>query len=221
MTLTLTVEAEPNVTVEMPAFGEALGRFSILDFTPRESTAPDGTTTASQRYTLQAPMSGKQRIPPLRLEFLDRRGASDAGAAGDVSADAAAEEEETYRELLTDELTIDIASVLPEGEVVDELRPARDPLPELRTGFFARYWPWLFVAALLVAGLIWFVPYMQRRARERARESPRTTGRYGDWSELEQRGLPARRKTRTPGTSSCRTSCAAISRIATAFARPS
>jgi len=104
LTLTLTVEAQPDVTVEMPAFGEALGRFSIVDFTPRERTEPDGRSVQSQRYTLQAPMSGRQRIPPLRIEFLDQR-----------PGHAAADGTEEYRELLTDELAVTIVSVLPES----------------------------------------------------------------------------------------------------------
>ena len=73
MTLTLAVEAEPGVSVDMPSFGDALGRFTIVDFTPRSDTAEDGGVHLSQRYTLQATMSGRHRIPRLRLEFVDDR----------------------------------------------------------------------------------------------------------------------------------------------------
>ena len=72
LTLILIVTAKTGATVEMPAFGDALGRFAIVDFTPREEATADGVRL-SQRYTLQAPMSGRQRIPRLRLEFLDER----------------------------------------------------------------------------------------------------------------------------------------------------
>lgn len=123
LVLELTVEAEPQVTVEMPPFGEALGRFSITSFTPREERLPGGGTRSSQRYQLEAPMSGKQRVPPLRVEFRDLRPQS-----APRDADGGADE---LRELLTDELPIDIQSVLPAGQATAELRGLRDSLPEL------------------------------------------------------------------------------------------
>jgi hypothetical protein len=177
LTLTLTVEAEPEVTVEMPAFGEALGRFSILDFTPRERTDPDGKTVLSQSYTLQAPMSGKQRIPPLRVEFLDER-------PGRTTPD----DPEDYRELLTDELAVTVASLVPAGAVADELRPVRPALPE-RTGFSR---PWLVAlgSLVVVAAAIVLVAYLRRRSLERARLTAydRAMRRL---AALERKGLPA------------------------------
>jgi len=177
LTLTLTVEAQPDVTVEMPAFGEALGRFSIVDFTPRERTEPDGRKIQSQRYTLQAPMSGKQRIPPLRIEFLDQR-------EGHAAADGA----EEYRELLTDELAVTVASVLPEGFVTEELRPVRAPLPE-HTG---NKWRWLTALAALaiVAAMAGFSFYLKRLSVERARVTAYDKAMQRI-ATLEQHGLPA------------------------------
>ena len=57
----------------MPEFGQSLHRFSILDFLPRETIDDAGRTVFSQRYTLQPPMSGEQQIPPIMIEFVDRR----------------------------------------------------------------------------------------------------------------------------------------------------
>ena len=96
----------------MPQFGEALGRFSILDFAPRRETAADGGTVERQRYTLQAPMSGRLRIPALRVEYVDERD----GTSG------------SWRELLTDEIPFEVASVLPEGAAADALLPPRPAL---------------------------------------------------------------------------------------------
>ena len=176
LSLTLTVESEPGVTVEMPAFGEALGRFSIVDFTPREETRPDGVSVASQRYTLQPPMSGRQRIPPLRIEYLDAR------------PEYAGEDEE-FRELLSEELIIEVASVLPEGAVLDELLPPRPALPELGGGFIARNWPWLGGAAVLLGVLGFAAALWQRRAAERRRITAwdRAMRRL---EALARRGLP-------------------------------
>ncbi len=175
ITLTLTVTAAAGVEVDMPGFGEALGRFTIVDFTPRTRTLKDGGTEQSQRYTLQAPMSGDQRIPPLRVAFVDRRpgqAGADAGVGG--------------RELLTEEVPIQIASVAPEGELSGELRPARGRLepPEIRS----RVWPWLAgVAALLLVVLA--VVLIRRRAGVQVRISAYDKAVAG-LDALERRGPP-------------------------------
>ena len=171
--LRLTVEAKPGVRIEMPDFGEALGRFSILDFTPRISTGADGGVMARQDYTLRGPASGRQRIPGLRIEYVDERNGDGAP-----------------RELITDELPFEIESVLPEGAVADTLRPARGPLPALPGGWWSRWWPWLTLGAVAVAVGAWGAMTWRRRATERARATAfeRALRRL---AALEGRGLPA------------------------------
>ncbi len=179
LVLTLTVEAEPGVVVDMPAFGDALGRLAIVDFTPRHETTEDGTLHM-QRYTLQVSASGRQRIPRLRVEFLDERRGQGGGTGG--SAGAA-----RPRELLTDELGFQVASVLPEGEVAGELRPARPALAE-RKGPWA-YWPWALAAAFGVATLGGGIALWLRHAAERARLTAfdRAVARL---DRLQRAGLP-------------------------------
>lgn len=176
LVLTLTVVSEPGVSVEMPAFGEALGRFSVVDFTPREVVGSDGRRTTSQRYTLQAPMSGRQRIPPLRVEFIDER--EDRVQAG---------EQPRWREVLTEEIQVQVASVLPEDAPLTELRPARGPLEELRSP--AVRWPWLVAMLALAAGGLtaW---WWRRSVLERRRISAYDLA-MARLARLEERGLPA------------------------------
>ncbi len=174
LTLTLAVQAQPEVRLDMPAFGEALGHFAVLDFATEGGATEDGGATATQRYRLETPMSGPQRIPGLRVEYLDERdGPSD-----------------TYRELLTDELAFAVASVLPKGAVSDELLPPRPALPEDVGGWLPFWWPWAVagvggLASLIAAAFLW-----QRRALARAqltaydRAMRRLQG-------LERRGWPA------------------------------
>ena len=173
LVLTLVVTAKTGVAVEMPAFGDALGRFAIVDFAPREETTADGVRL-SQRYTLQVSMSGRQRIPRLRVEFLDERGPDGASRA---------------KELLTDELPFVVASVLPEGQPLDELRPARIALAELEGPWLERNWPWLALGAVVLAGVGAGVALWRRRAEERARLTSfdRAIARL---ERLEGRGLP-------------------------------
>ena len=187
LTLTLEVEAEPGVQVEMPSFGEALGRFQIVQFVPRQSTKgekgdeQDGEKIVyAQTYTLQAPMSGHQRIPPLRIELVDER----PGQAQNDDDDGMAR----TQELLTDELAIEVASVLPEGEVAAALRPARESLapPSDRALYLA-----VALALLALTGVGAFLGFRswRRRARQQARISAYDVA-MTRLAALERRGLP-------------------------------
>jgi hypothetical protein len=96
--LQLEVLAQPNVEIELPPFGEALGRFQISNFQPRERINDDGSMYASQTYTLQAPMSGLQRVPSLRVIFRDKR----------------PDKESEEQEILTEEISVMITGLLEE-----------------------------------------------------------------------------------------------------------
>ena len=52
----------------MPPFGDALGRFEVVGYTPREEALGAGRRHV-QEYRLQASRSGRLRIPPLRIEY--------------------------------------------------------------------------------------------------------------------------------------------------------
>lgn len=153
ITLTLTVEAEPDVSLIMPEFGDQLGRFGIVDFKPTERLLDDGKTLSVQRYTLDLPMSGKLRLPSFLVEFVDKREGS--------------EQKGQIQEILSEELRFEVASVLLEGETLGELKPARPELGELQLPTEnAQAWGWWLGAGaglLLVMGLI---VWRWRRKRE-------------------------------------------------------
>jgi hypothetical protein len=147
LTLTLRVEHGPNVRAELPPFGEALGRFTVLKFVPRREARPDGGSIETQVYSLQTPGSGKQRIPSLRVEYR-------------------VEGEKELRELLTDELPVEIASVVQGAEVSRELSPPPDKL-DASPG-----WPWWIWPAAGVASipiLIALVLLMRKRKQRAIR----------------------------------------------------
>ena len=148
ITLSLAVEHEAGVKVTLPPFGEALGRFTVLKFVPRRSRSAAGAITETQSYSLQPPGSGKQRIPALRVEYQ---------LAG----------EDDVRELLTDELTLQVESVAQGAEVSRELSPVPDkldPNPGLP------WWFWPAVGLGLSPMLLLLVAYgrsIKRKARRR------------------------------------------------------
>ncbi len=130
--------AADGVELLMPEFGEALERFLILDFVPSESVAADGRNRALQRYTLEPPNSGEHSIPPLLIEFVDRR----------PGAKAAPEGADAY-EVLTERLDFTVQSVLPEN-AGNDLRPMPGRLSPLGVRKFS-LWLAIGVAASLLA----------------------------------------------------------------------
>jgi hypothetical protein len=138
VTLTITVTAEKDVEVLMPEFGEALERFAIVEFVPRESIDDQGRTTAVQTYRLQPPSSGRQAIPPILIEYVDRRpGQREAPEGLDAY------------ELLTERLEFEVQSVIPADAKAD-LKP---PLGQLgpRDQPAGRRWPWAIAATIVLA----------------------------------------------------------------------
>ena len=137
--LELVVKALPGVEVLMPEFAEALGRFSITDFVPTEGIDEEGRSVFRQRYVLQSPRSGQQSIPPLLVEFIDRRQGQPAAPQG----------EEAY-ELETDPLSFDVSSVLA-PDAPQTLRAPKGPLsPRVVAGGF----DWVSGLGFLGAGLL-------------------------------------------------------------------
>ncbi len=154
--LELSVRAEAGVEVLMPEFGEALGRFEIVDFAPRSRQDELGRTIHEQRYRLHPPHSGPQSIPPLRVEFVDRR-----------EGQRPAPEGEDAFEILTERIALEVAPILAEGDPL-ELRPRHDDLPPRREP--AGPW-WLWALGLASVAAL-FAPFARRgwlalRARQR------------------------------------------------------
>ena len=155
--LQLTIEAGPGVTVAAPFEDEGLGRFAAIGWVHDTRRRGDGGTVEVQTYTLEAPGSGKHRIPPFRLLVTDSR-------AADTSAGAPTE-------LLTEEIPIAVAPVDP-TRASEALAPARGAVPIVVGGL-----AWWIIAALIVVGLgliasaIVIVRSLRRQAVVRTRVS--------------------------------------------------
>lgn len=172
--LELAVTAPDGVDVAMPPFGEALGRFSIDDFDRRETRDPEsGAVRHSQLYQLQAQMSGRVRIPSLRIEIADRRpGAKDPEP----------------RELLTDELAVTIAPIN-DGSDPPELIAGPGRLDVAAPPLHLRWWIWALAAAAVVAAAALLIVWLRRRAVEVRRVSAYERA-IEQLELLESAGLP-------------------------------
>jgi hypothetical protein len=134
--LRLEIVAPAGVHVDAP-FQEAgdarLGRFKVVGFARDGQQKPDGATHQEQTYTLEAPSSGKHRIPPLRLEVVDSR--ADAKQTG-------------TQELLTEEVPLSVAPI-DMAAVGKDLRAAAGKLDPDVGGT-----PWTTILLLISAGAV-------------------------------------------------------------------
>ncbi len=137
LSLEIEARAEEGVELLMPEFGEALDRFLILDFSSRDDLDEQGRTVAVQRYALEPPFSGAHAIPPILVEFVDRRPGAKSAPDG---ADA--------YELLSERIAFEVASVLPTG-ATPELRAPPPPLERLGPPLLPA-WGWIVVAAVVL-----------------------------------------------------------------------
>ena len=158
VTLVLRVVAEENVELLMPEFGQALGRFPILDFQSDERIDDKGRTVVTHRYELQPDRSGRKHIPPIMIEFIDRRDDSIPAPKG---FDAF--------ELLTEQISFEVKSVTP-GEVKGELHPPLGELPPLHSTQRVT-WPIILICFTMILATTlggWFWIASRRKTRRRS-----------------------------------------------------
>lgn len=175
--LRLDVDAPAGISVDAPfqeAGDQRLGRFKVVGFVKDTHREPDGTQHQEQTYTLEAPASGKHRVPPLRLEMVDSRG--DAKVKG-------------TQEILTEEVPLDIAPVAAEM-IGKDLRPAAGTLDPDVGGV-----PWLWivlgisVAAVLASGTLLTLRIYAMRRRVLVKKNAYEDA-VAKLRSLESRGAP-------------------------------
>lgn len=175
--LVLEVVAEREVEVLMPEFGEALGRFEIVDFAPTEKLDAAGRSVSRQVYRLQPSRSGSQSIPPLRVEFVDRRPGQKEAPEG----------EDAY-EILTDRVPLEVAPILA-ADAPLTLRPAHGDLGP-RRGPGPPAWAIFLAAALVLAAVGPFAWRAFVAARARARQRSAYEVARGELDALLASGRP-------------------------------
>lgn len=153
VTLEIRVEAEAEVEVLMPEFGESLDSYKIVDYVPRESIATDGTSTQIQRYTLQPMLSGDQTILPILIEFVDNRPGK-AKSPDDFDA----------YEILTDRIEFTVRSMMLDNDSLD-LKPPMGELAPIETASpYQSIMPWLLAAGGLLIVVLSAVAFWLSRS---------------------------------------------------------
>ena len=177
--LRLEITAPAGIQVDAPfqeAGDQRMGRFTVTGFTRETTHTKDGGQQQDQTYTLEAPGSGKQRVPPLRITMLDARAAA-GSAAGKT------------QELLTDEIPVDVLPV-EQAQLDAKLHDALGPLDPDVGGT-----PWIWIVgiasivAVLASGSLLVLRAWQARRRIAKRKSAYEEA-VAKLRGLEQRGAP-------------------------------
>lgn len=190
----LEIDAPPGVTIDAPfqeAGDQRLGRFRVVAFTRDTQHRPDGGQHHEQTYTLDAPSSGRQRIPPLRFGITDPRKPPPAAGAGSGIGSGAGSAGDPARpiEVLTDEIPLEIAP-LPTEAANAPLKPALGEIDPEVGGI-----GWLTVlglaSALAILGAGSVLGYRRWRARRRIeRQRSAYDEAVAQLRALEQAGAP-------------------------------
>jgi len=157
---TCTVEAEPDVDVQMPQFGENLGEFLVKDYrTIGPEVTADKKNRWRQEYELEVYVSGKYKIPPLAVKFIDRR------EGAEVKTDDKGEPE--WNELRTEELTVEATSIVEDPEQLTAIKDIAGPQPLPREAFLKRFGLAIaiFAAAAVLAGVAVVLILRKREAK--------------------------------------------------------
>jgi len=130
ITLLIEVDADEDIDVELPRFGEKLEEFGIVDYhTPQPRIIADGRVRTSRSYTLEPFLSGEYKIPPMKVRFREK-----------------GNQDKPQHEIESDQITINVTSLLPEDvqelKLADIIAPLSLPRPPRR---------WVLPALLAVA----------------------------------------------------------------------
>ncbi len=172
----LDIESPAGISVDAPfqeAGDQRMGRFRVVGFTQDVQRTPDGGQHRMQTYTLEAPPSGKHRVPPLRLAIVDA--AKDSGKP---------------QEILTEEVPLDVAPVK-EAATGAEMKAAAGNLDPDVGGT-----PWLVILAVASgiavagSGTVLALRALAHRRRRAAQRSAYDEA-IAKLRALETRGAPS------------------------------
>jgi len=176
--LRLDVDAPAGISVDAPfqeAGDQRMGRFKVVGFVKDTQRKADGAQHQQQTYTLEAPSSGKHRIPPLRLEMVDARG------------DA---KQKAPQEILTEEVPLEIAPV--KQEAVDaKLHAAASTLDPDVGGLPVDLIITVACVALFLVGGSTYLVFMWRSRRKVKVKRSAYDEAVAKLHALEVRGAPA------------------------------
>lgn len=142
ITYTLTVQAPKNIEINFPEFAQNLGDFAVKDFGSSER-GWFKAKTYRQWYVLDTYVSGKYLIPPSLIKY--RKGG-----------------EEEWQEASTDEVSIEVESILESAEDKRDIREIAGPIEFLVK---IPWYVWVIIALIVLAiGFVFFL-FKRKKAK--------------------------------------------------------
>ncbi|MFQ5425037.1 MAG: DUF4381 family protein [Phycisphaerae bacterium] len=148
--LTLVVEAERGVDVQMPEFKDILGGFSVAAVSAPKRSEDDLTVRTEQTVRLEAALPGEQTVPSIAAEYTDDRERADGS-----------------KETLTGTVTTEPITVRVDLALADVRDPATLPMPLSRRILF-----WVLGVVVVMAAIGLLARWWRRRRRRVVVESP-------------------------------------------------
>ena len=169
-TVTLTIYAEIDDSYELilPSLAEGTGGFGILDYTSAPRRLLDNDIIAVERsFILEPFLSGEYVIPPLEFRFTEKSVGEASSVAQAVAHAVAPAAEKADHILVTEEISLQVTSILPEDfenlELKDIAGPATIPGLHPRTiGFIVTF---SALGAAAVGFLIFFTLKKRKKSR--------------------------------------------------------
>lgn len=165
----LEATAPESEAVELPDRTEKLGEFAVTDSrTIQPRLLEDGRVLYRRSYVLEPFLPGEYKLPPLTVRHAERH------------PQAATPPEASTEAISTEEISIEVASMLPENDQPPRIKEIADPVE-----MPAPWWPWAAAAvalAALLAALLWW----RRRKRLEQEAVPPPAPHEVAYHELEK-----------------------------------
>ncbi|MGR3178365.1 MAG: hypothetical protein ACUZ8E_09955 [Candidatus Anammoxibacter sp.] len=176
---TIAIEYDPDVEISFPEFGEKLADFTIKDFGRTEpEKLKTGKFKQEEWYVLDTFLTGSYVIPKLTIRYKNTN--------------------EDLSEIETNEIFVEVKSVINEGDTAEDIREIKDPV-NISVSYYTIYLILGGVFGLLViaGGLIYY--FRQRKSTTQVATPPQPPAHeiaYKELRKLTEQDLIAKGKTK-------------------------
>jgi hypothetical protein len=168
VTFHITLEADPDISVELPEVGSRIEGFRIVDMGKEGPKKREGRIWSRRWYELRADFTGSYVLPAVRLAYTDPEGKAQTAE--------------------TKQIFVEIESVLGEAGEEQDIRDLK-PLEKARREI-PRGWVYLALAGLVILGsLMGLILYLRKKRQTlEAHRTPEEIAR-DELRDLEATGL--------------------------------
>lgn len=174
LNLTISVMIDENYDYKLPAFGDKLEQFGIVEYhTTKPELIEGNRIKVSRSYVLEPFLSGEYIIPPMTVEFWEK------GVEG----------KDTHS-IETPEVTISVKSLLPEDLKELNIHEIKPPVP-LPSSYAIWHWSGIGAAVVLIGifGVIAFIRRKDRKKEVIEQDIPAHVLAYGELQMLVEENL--------------------------------